>query len=113
MTYAEIRQHVLVQLSPEMDHAEIPALLHTLAFIALHGDAMEAAAALLARGRPDLRERTRVERLMEQVEDSWAEEIAALRAEVIRQHGLSAQTCAGAEAVLALLQREFIRAPTP
>jgi hypothetical protein len=113
MTYAEIRQHILVQLSPEMDPAEIPALLHTVAFIALHGDAMQAAAALLGRGRPDLLERTRVERLMEQVEDSWAEEIAALRAEVIRQHGLSVKTRAGAEAVLALLQREFIQAPTP
>ena len=111
MTYAEIRQHVLGQLSPAMDPDEIPALLHTLAFIALHGDAMEAAADLLTRGRPDLRERTRVERLLEQVEDSWAEEIAVLRAEVIRQHGESTQTRAGAEAILALLQREFIHAP--
>jgi hypothetical protein len=113
MTYAEIRQHILVQLSPEMDPAEIPALLHTVAFIALHGDAMQAAAVLLAHGKPDLLERTRIERLMEQVEDSWAEEIAALRAEVIRQHGLSVKTRAGAEAVLALLQREFIQAPPP
>ena len=113
MTYAEIRQHVLTQLSPTMDPAEIPALLHTLAFLAVHGDAMEAAATLLSRGQPDLRERTRVERLMEQVEDSWAEEIAAVRAEVLREHGQSAKTRAGAEAVLAHLQREFIAAPTP
>jgi hypothetical protein len=113
MTYAEIRQHILVQLSPTMDPAEIPALLHTIAFIALHGHAMEAASTLLSRGRPDLRERTRVERLLEQVEDSWAEEIAALRAEVIRQHGESAKTREGAEAVLALLRQEFIHASVP
>jgi hypothetical protein len=112
MTYAEIRQHVLTQLSPTMDPAEIPALLHTLAFLAVHGNAMEAAATLLSRGQPDLRERTRVERLMEQVEDSWAEEIAAVRAEVLREHGQSAKTREGAEAVLAHLQREFIAAPT-
>jgi len=113
MTYGEIRQHILVQLSPTMNPAEIPALLHTISFIALHGDAMQAAGALLSRGQPDLLERTRVERLMEQVEDSWAEEIAALRAEVIRQHAESAQTREGAEAVLALMRQEFIHAPIP
>jgi hypothetical protein len=32
MTYAEIRQRVLAQLSPAMDRAEILALLHTLAY---------------------------------------------------------------------------------
>jgi hypothetical protein len=52
MTYAEIRQQVLAQLSPAMDRAEIPALLHTLAYIALHRDAQEAAAAMLT-GGPD------------------------------------------------------------
>jgi hypothetical protein len=55
MTYAEIRQRVLAQLSPAMNRAEIPALLHTLAYIALHRDAQEAAAAMLA-GGPDRRD---------------------------------------------------------
>ena len=36
------------------------------------------------------------------------EEIAALRAEVARQCGLAAQTTLGSEAVLALLQRDFV-----
>jgi predicted ATPase len=44
MIYAEIRQQVLAQLSPEMDRAEIPTLLHTLAYIALQRDAKEAPA---------------------------------------------------------------------
>jgi hypothetical protein len=113
MTYAEIRQHILTQLSPTMRPSEIPALLHAMAFLAMHGNAMEAATALLSRGQPDLRERTRVERLMEQVEDQWAEEITALRAEVLRQYSLEAQTRAGAETVLSRLQREFIAAPLP
>ena len=113
MTYAEIRRHVLTQLSPTIDPAEIPSLLQAIAFIAVHGNAMEAATALLGREQPDLLERTRVERLMEQVEDNWAEEIAVLRAEVLRQYSLSAQTQAGAETVLAGLQHEFIAAPPP
>lgn len=113
MTYAEIRQHVLTQLSPTMDPAEIPSLLHTMAFLAVYGNAMEAATALLSRGQPDVLERTRVERLMEQVEDNWAEEIAVLRAEVLRQYSLAAQTQAGAGTVLASLQQEFIMAPMP
>ena len=50
---------------------------------------------------------------MEQVEDNWAEEIAVLRAEVLRQYTLAAQTHAGAETVLAGLQQEFIAAPLP
>lgn len=114
MTYAEIRQHVLTQLSPTMDPAEIPALLHTLAYIALHRDAREAAAAMLTGGGPDSdrQDRAQVETTLSELEASWGQEIAALRAEVARQHALAAQTSLGSGAVLALLQREFIYAPT-
>jgi hypothetical protein len=113
MTYAEIRRQVLAQLSPEMDQAEIPALLHTLAYIALHRDAQEAAAAMLAEGGPDRQDRSAVEATLSRLEASWGQEIAALRAEVARQHGLATQTSLGSGAVLALLQREFIYAPAP
>jgi hypothetical protein len=111
MTYAEIRQRVLAQLSPEMNRAEVPALLHTLAYIALHRDAQEAAAAMLA-GDPERQDRAEVETTLTGLEASWGEEIAALRAEVTRQQGLAAQTSLGSGAVLALLQREFVYAPT-
>lgn len=111
MTYTEIRQRVLAQLSPEMDRAEIPALLHTLAYIALHRDAREAAAAMLTGGGPDRQDRAQVETTLGALEASWGQEITALRAEVARQRGLMAQTSLGSGAVLALLQREFIYAP--
>ncbi len=111
MTYAEIRRHVLAQLSPAMDRAEIPALLHTLAYIALHRDAHEAAAAMLA-GDPERPDRAEVETTLAGLEASWGEEIAALRAEIARQRGLAAQTSLGSAAVLAVLQREFVYAPT-
>jgi hypothetical protein len=52
VTYAEIRQRVLAQLSPEMSRAEPPALPHTPAYIALHRDAQEAAVMLT--GGPDV-----------------------------------------------------------
>ena len=110
MIYAEIRQRVLAQLSPAMNRAEIPALLHTLAYIALHRDAQEAAATMLA-GGPDHRDRAEVETTLTGLEASWGEEIAALRAEIARQQGLAAQTSLGSGAVLALLQREFVYAP--
>jgi hypothetical protein len=113
MTYAEIRQRVLAQLSPEMDRAEIPALLYTLAYIALHRDAREAAAAMLTGSGPDRQDRAEVEAILSGLEASWDEEIAALRAEVARQRGLAAQTSLGSGAVLALLQREFVFAPLP
>jgi hypothetical protein len=111
MTYAAIRQRVLAQLSPEMNRAEIPALLHTLAYIALHRDAQEAAAAMLAGGH-ERQGRADVETTLSGLEASWGEEIAALRTEIARQHGLAAQTSLGSAAVLALLQREFVYAPT-
>jgi hypothetical protein len=112
MTYAEIRQRVLAQLSPEMDRAEIPALLHTLAYIALHRDAQEAAAAMLT-GGPDRQDRAEVEATLSGLEASWGEEIAALRAEITRQRGLTAQTVLGSGAVLAILQQEFVFASAP
>jgi hypothetical protein len=112
MTYAEIRQRVLAQLSPEMDRAEIPALLHTLAYIALHRDAQEAAAAMLT-GGPDRQDRAEVEATLSGLEASWGEEIAALRAEIARQQGLTAQTILGSGAVLAILQQEFVFASAP
>jgi hypothetical protein len=111
MTYAEIRQRVLAQLSPEMDRAEIPALLHTLAYIALHRDAQEAAAAMLT--GPDRQDRAEVEATLSGLEASWGEEIAALRAEIARQQGLTAQTILGSGAVLAILQQEFVFASAP
>ena len=111
MTYAEIRQQVLTQLSPEMNRAEIPALLHTLAYIALHRDAQDAAAAMLA-GDPERQDRAEAETTLAGLEASWGEEIAALRAEVTRQQALAAQTSLGSGAVLALLQREFVYGPT-
>jgi hypothetical protein len=110
MTYAEIRQRVLAQLSPEMNRAEVPALLHTLAYIALHRDAQDAAAMLA--GDPERKDRAEAETTLAGLEASWGEEIAALRAEVTRQQALAAQTSLGAGAVLALLQREFIYGPT-
>jgi hypothetical protein len=113
MTYAEIRQRVLAQLSPEMDRAEIPALLHTLAYIALHRDAQEAAAAMLTGSGPDRQDRAELEATLSSLEASWGQEIAALRAEIARQQGLAAQTSLGSGAVLALLQREFVFAQTP
>lgn len=113
MTYAEIRQRVLAQLSPEMDRAEIPALLHTLAYIALHRDAREAAAAMLTGSGPDRQDRAELEATLSSLEASWGQEIAALRAEIARQQGLAAQTSLGSGAVLALLQREFVFAQTP
>jgi hypothetical protein len=111
MTYAEIRQRVLAQLSPGMNRAEIPALLHTLAYIALHRDAQEAAAAMLA-GGPERQDRAEVETTLAGLEASWGEEITALRVEIARQQGLAAPTSLGSGAVLALLQREFVYAPT-
>jgi hypothetical protein len=104
MTYAEIRQRVLAQLSPAMNRAEVPALLHTLAYIALHRNAQEAAAAMLA-GGPERQDRTEVETTLNGLEASWGKEIA-------RQQGLAAQASLGSGAVLALLQREFVYAPT-
>jgi hypothetical protein len=95
-----------------MDRAEIPALLHTLAYIALHRNAREAANDMLAGGAPDRQDRAQVETTLSGLEASWGDEIAALRAEVARQHRLAAQTSLGSGAVLALLQREFIYAPT-
>jgi hypothetical protein len=71
MTYAEIRQRVLAQLSPEMDRAEIPALLYTLAYIALHRDAREAAAAMLTGSGPDRQDRADVETTLTTLEASW------------------------------------------
>jgi hypothetical protein len=111
MTFAEIRQQVLSQLSPAMDRAEIPALLHTLAYIALHDGAEEAATAMLT-GGPDRQDRSEVETTLSGLEASWSEEIDALRAEIIRQHGLAGQASTGSETVLALLQREFTDGPT-
>jgi hypothetical protein len=112
MTYAEIRQQVLAQLSPEMDRAEIPALLHTLAYIALHRDAREAAADMLAGDGPGRQDRADFEAALSGLEVSWGQEIAALRAEIARQHGIAAHTSLGSGAVLAFLQREFIHTPT-
>jgi hypothetical protein len=111
MTYAEIRQQVLARLSPAMNRAEIPALLHTLAYIALHHGAHEAATAILT-GGPDRQDRSEVETTLSGLEASWGEEIAALRAEIVRQHSLAAQASIGSGVVLALLQREFIYTPT-
>lgn len=111
MTYAQIRQQVLAQLSPEMDRAEIPAFLHTLAYLALHRDAHEAAAAMLA-GDPERPDRAEVEATLSALEASWGADLAALRAEVARQQGLAAQTSLGSGAVMALLQRDFVYAPT-
>lgn len=111
MTYAEIRQRVLAQLSPEMDRTEIPALLHTLAYIALHRDAQEAAAAMLTGSGPDRQDHAQVETTLHELETSWGQEIAALRAEVARQQDLASQTSLGSGAVLALLQREFVYVP--
>jgi hypothetical protein len=111
MTYAEIRQRILAQLSPAMNRAEVPALLHTLAYIALHRDAQEAAAMLA--GGAERQDRAEVETMLTDLEASWRKEIAALRAEIARQQGLAAQTSLGTGAVLALLQREFVYAPTP
>jgi hypothetical protein len=110
MTYAEIRQRVLAQLSPEMNRAEVPALLHTLAYIALHRDAQDAAAMLA--GDPERQDRAEAETTLAGLEASWGEEIAVLRAEVTRQQALAAHTSLGSGAVLALLQREFIYGPT-
>jgi hypothetical protein len=111
MTYAEIRQRIIVQLSPEMDRAEIPALLHTLAYIALHRDAQAAAAAMLGGPIREGQDGAQVETTLSALEASWGQEIAALRAEVSRQQELAAQTSLGPGAVLALLQREFVYAP--
>jgi hypothetical protein len=108
MTFTEIRQQVLAQLSPAMDRAEIPALLHTLAYIALHDGAEEAATAMPTGGQ----DRSDVETTLSGLEASWSEEIAALRAEIIRQHGLAAQASIRSGVVLALLQREFTDTPT-
>ena len=111
MTYVEIRRRVLARLSPAMDRAEIPALLHTLAYIALHRNAHEAATAMLT-GAPERQDRAEVEATLGGLEASWGGEIAALRAEIARQQSLAAQTSLGSGAVLALLQREFVYAPT-
>jgi len=45
------------------------------------------------------------------LEASWGQEVAALRAEIARQHGLAAPTSLGSGAVLALLRREFVPGP--
>jgi len=111
MTYAEIRRQVLAQLSPAMDRAETPTFLHTLAYLALYPDVHEAAAAMLT-GDPERQDRAEVEATLSGLEASWGEELAALRAEFARQQGLAAQTSLGPGGTMALLQREFVYAPT-
>ncbi|MDQ3831262.1 MAG: hypothetical protein M3361_18590, partial [Candidatus Tectomicrobia bacterium] len=70
-TSAEVPQRVMAQLSPEKDRAEIPALLYTLADIALHRVAQEATAAMLTGSGTDRRDCADVEATLTTLEASW------------------------------------------
>lgn len=112
-SYAETRRHVLAKLSPEADHE---ALLWGVAYLAIRGEAQQAALDLLTASGAERRDWALVERVMEGLERRFADEIAAVHAELMRQlHAI--QTAPdypkAREAVVTALQEEFIRGQPP